>query len=197
MALRSVIPNLSHKQRLFLSLAFLCVLAHASATPIFSYFLSRLLQTFYNGQSNSSTWALAVLGVAIGDAFTNYFMYYLLDICGQAWVDRLRKQAFQRVLDQAKTWFEDDRNTATQLTTCLHESGEEVRSIVTRFSQFILVALTVTVLAVIWSLALCWKVTLVALSCGPVIYAITQGFEKTSGIWNRRSTTAQIGRAHV
>ncbi|KAL4796759.1 P-loop containing nucleoside triphosphate hydrolase protein [Aspergillus venezuelensis] len=196
-ALRSVIPNLSHKQRLFLFLAFLCVLAHASATPIFSYFLSRLLQTFYNGKNESSKWALAVLGVAIGDAFTNYFMYYLLDICGQAWVDRLRKQAFQQVLDQAKTWFEDDRNTATQLTTCLHESGEDVRSIVTRFSQFILVALTVTVMAVIWSLALCWKVTLVALFCGPVIYAITQGFEKTSGIWDRRSTAARVSASEV
>ncbi|KAL4960435.1 ABC transporter ATP-binding protein [Aspergillus stella-maris] len=197
MALRSVIPNLSHKQRLFLFLAFLCVLAHASATPIFSYFLSRLLQTFYNGKNESSKWALAVLGVAIGDAFTNYFMYYLLDICGQAWVDRLRKQAFQRVLNQAKTWFEDDRNTVTQLTTCLHESGEGVRSIVTRFSQFILVALTVTVMAVVCSLALCWKVTLVALSCGPVIYAITQGFEKTSGTWDRRSTAARASASEV
>ncbi|KAL4946648.1 hypothetical protein BDV06DRAFT_218116 [Aspergillus oleicola] len=111
-ALRSILPNLSHKQRVFLFLAFLCVLAHTSATPIFSYFLSRLLQTFYNGQSDSSRWALAVLGVAIGDALTNYFMYYLLSICGQAWIDRLRKQAFQWVLDQAKTWRVQRRSAA-------------------------------------------------------------------------------------
>ncbi|KAL4950434.1 P-loop containing nucleoside triphosphate hydrolase protein [Aspergillus filifer] len=166
MALQSVIPNLSSKQRFFLFLAYLCVWAHASATPVFSYFLSLLLQKFFNGQNDSSKWALAVLGVAIGDAFTYYFMYYLLDICGQTWVDRLRKQAFQRVLDKAKTWFEDDRNTATQLTTCLHE-----------------------MMAIIWSLALCWKVTLVALSCGPVIMLLRRASrgQAASGIGGRRS----------
>ncbi|KAL4784831.1 P-loop containing nucleoside triphosphate hydrolase protein [Aspergillus varians] len=190
-ALRSLIPSLLPKQRVFLFIAILCTLAHASATPIFSYFLSRLLQTFYNKSNESMRWALAVLAIAICDAFTNYLMYYLLDVCGQAWVDGLRKKAFSQVLDQAQKWFEDERNSASQLTTSLHESGEEVRSIVTRFSGFVLVAVSVTVMAVVWSLAICWKLTLVALSCGPVIYAITRGFEATSGVWDRRCNAAR------
>jgi ATP-binding cassette subfamily B (MDR/TAP) protein 1 len=142
-------------------------------------------------------WALAVLGVAIGDAFTNYLMYYLLDVCGQVWIDNLRKQAFQRVLDQAKSWFEDERNTAGELSTCLHESSEEVRNLLTRFSGYILVAASVTLMAVVWSLALSWKLALVALACGPVIYAITRGFETTSGIWDRRCTAARTKTSEV
>ncbi|KAL2827417.1 P-loop containing nucleoside triphosphate hydrolase protein [Aspergillus cavernicola] len=196
-AMRSVLPTLSPKQRLYLFIAALCTLAHSSATPIFSYLLSRLLQTFYNGNSDSMRWALAVLGVAICDAFINYLMYYLLDLCGQAWVDRLRKTAFQRVLDQARKWFEDENNSASQLSTCLHEGGEEVRNIVTRFSHYVLIAASVTLMAVIWSLAMSWKLTFVALSCGPVIYAITRGFETTSGIWDRRCAAARSATSEV
>jgi ATP-binding cassette subfamily B (MDR/TAP) protein 1 len=196
-AMQSIIPSLSPKHRLLLFVGVLCTLAHATATPIFSYLLSRLLHTFYSQTNDSMRWALAVLGVAIGDAFTNYLMYYLLDVCGQVWIDNLRKQAFQRVLDQAKSWFEDERNTAGELSTCLHESSEEVRNLLTRFSGYILVAASVTLMAVVWSLALSWKLALVALACGPVIYAITRGFETTSGIWDRRCTAARTKTSEV
>jgi ATP-binding cassette subfamily B (MDR/TAP) protein 1 len=196
-AMQSIIPSLSSKHRLLLFVGVLCTLAHATATPIFSYLLSRLLHTFYSQTNDSMRWALTVLGVAIGDAFTNYLMYYLLDVCGQVWIDHLRKQAFQRVLDQARSWFEDERNTAGELSTCLHESGEEVRNLLTRFSGYILVAASVTLMAVVWSLALSWKLTLVALACGPVIYAITRGFETTSGIWDRRCTAARMKTSEV
>ncbi|KAL6231095.1 hypothetical protein BDW75DRAFT_248110 [Aspergillus navahoensis] len=196
-ALRSVLPSLGLNHRLLLFVAFLCVLAHASATPIFSYLLSRLYQTWWNRRNDATTWSLAVLGVAIGDAFTNYLMYYLLDFCAQGWVDRLRKQALRRVLNQPRAWFEYERNTAVEITTCLHGSGEEVRSLVARSSAFVLIALTVTLMTIVWSLALCWKLTLVALSCGPVIYAITRGFEATSGIWDRRCTAARASTLEV
>ncbi|KAL4928834.1 P-loop containing nucleoside triphosphate hydrolase protein [Aspergillus undulatus] len=88
-------------------------------------------------------------------------MYCLLDTCGQAWVDCLRKQAFLQVLNQGKVY------------------------VVTQFSQLVL------------SLAICWKVTLVALSTGPVIYAITKGFETTSETWDRRNTAARTSASEV
>ncbi|KAL3466068.1 P-loop containing nucleoside triphosphate hydrolase protein [Aspergillus heterothallicus] len=196
-AMQSILPSLSRTYRALLIVGVLCTLAHAAATPIFSYLLSRLLLTFYNTTNGSMRWALAVLGVAIGDAFTNYLMYYLLDICGQVWVDHLRKSAFQRVLDQSRVWFEDERNTAGELSICLHESGEEVRNLLTRFSGYILVSASVTLMAIIWSLAMSWKLTLVALACGPVIYILTRGFETTNGIWDRRCTAARAKTSEV
>lgn len=65
-----------------------------------------------------------------------------------------------------------------------------MRNLVGHFAGFVLVAATITVLAVIWSLVSCWKLTLVALACGPVIYAITRGFEGTSGRWEKRCNEA-------
>lgn len=188
--MKSIIPNLTNLQRLLLSIGFVCALGHASATPLFSYCMSELFGTFYDKHANATRWSLAVLGVAIGDATVSYFMHYLLELCGEAWVDSLRKKAFHRVLDQPKQWFEDEANTPSKLVACLDQNGEDMRNLVGRFAGFVLVAVMITVLAVIWSLVSCWKLTLVTLACGPVIYAITRGFEGTSGYWEKKSNEA-------
>ncbi|KKK19290.1 hypothetical protein AOCH_000601 [Aspergillus ochraceoroseus] len=196
-ALQTVLPSLTLKQRLYLLVATFCTLTHASATPMFSFFLSQLLRTFYSEHDDGMKWALAVLGVSVFDAFATYSMHYLLELCGQIWIDNLRKRAFERVLDQPREWFEEEQNSPSQISTCLYESGEEVRNILSRLGGFVLVAASVTLMAVIWSLAICWKLTFVALACGPVIYAITRGFERTSGIWDQRCTEARTTISNV
>ncbi|GES62378.1 ABC a-pheromone efflux pump AtrD [Aspergillus terreus] len=186
----TIIPSLNLKQRIYLLFGYICTLAHACATPVFSYCLSQLLQTFYDTHSSAMKWALVVLAVSIGDGIVSYFMHYYLELVGQAWVDFLRKQAFRRVLDQPKKWFEEEENTPSQITASLGQDAEEMRNIVGRFGGFVLLAVAISVLAIIWSLAVCWKLTLIALACGPVIYAITRGFEGTTGLWERRCNEA-------
>lgn len=186
----TILPSLNLKQRIYLLFGCICTLAHACATPVFSYCLSQLLQTFYDTHSNAMKWALVVLAVSIGDGIVSYFMHYYLELVGQAWVDFLRKQAFRRVLDQPKKWFEEEENAPSQITACLGQDAEEMRNIVGRFGGFVLLAVAISVLALIWSLAVCWKLTLIALACGPVIYAITRGFEGTTGLWERRCNEA-------
>lgn len=185
----TIIPNLTSKQRFTLLLGVLSALAHASATPIFSYCLSQLFSTFY-ADSNSAklamTWSLAVLGVSFSDGLASFFMHYLLEYCGEAWMDTLRKQAFQRILDQPRAFFEKEGHAVHRLTSYLDQNGEDMRNLLGRFTGFVIVAVAITAMAIIWSLIVCWKLTLVALACGPVIYAITRGFEGTNGLWERR-----------
>lgn len=193
----TIIPSLTVRQRLCLLFGCACTLAHACATPGFSYCLSQLLQTFYDPQSSAMKWALVVLAVSIGDGTVSYFMHYHLELVGQAWVDFLRKKAFRRVLDQPKKWFEEEENAPSQITTCLGQDAEEMRNIVGRFGGFVLLAVAISVLAIIWSLAVCWKLTLIALACGPIIYAITRGFEGTTALWERRCNEAGTVAAEI
>lgn len=188
--MKTIVPNLASWQRILLLIGFVCALGHASATPLFSYCMSELFGTFYDKHANATRWSLAVLGIAIGDATVSYFMHYLLELCGEAWVDSLRKKALRCVLDQPKQWFEDEANAPSKLVAYLDQNGEDMRNLVGRFAGFVLVAATITVLAVIWSLVSCWKLTLVTLACGPVIYAITRGFEGTSGYWEKKCNEA-------
>lgn len=185
----TIIPNLSPRQRVILFLGIASALAHASATPIFSFCLSQLFSTFYAGTNSAKltmTWSLAVLGVSFGDGLASFFMHYFLEYCGEAWMDALRRRAFQRVLDQPRAWFEEDGHGPHKLTSYLDQNGEDMRNLLGRFAGFVIVAAAVAVMAIIWSLVVCWKLTLVALACGPIIYAITRGFEGTNGLWERR-----------
>ncbi|KAL2013350.1 hypothetical protein VTN00DRAFT_875 [Thermoascus crustaceus] len=188
--LLTIIPRLTISQRILLILGFTCALMHATATPIFAYMLSQLLDTFSlpeNRAQAAMKWSLAVLGLSVCDATVSYLMHYLLEYCGQAWVDALRRQAMSQILDRPRSWFERDENQPSNLTACLDQNAEEMRDLVGRFAGFALVAITIVVIAVIWSFVICWKMTLVGLSCGPIMYGITKGFESISGKWEKRS----------
>ncbi|OJJ71152.1 hypothetical protein ASPBRDRAFT_676107 [Aspergillus brasiliensis CBS 101740] len=193
----TILPNLTRGQKLLLLLGCFSTLGHSMATPLFSYCLSKLLESFYDEQAKASTWSLIVLGIAIGDGVISYLMHYLLELCGQAWVDRLRKRGFRHILDQPRKWFEGAGNEPSQLTTSLNNSAEEMRNLVGHFGGYVLVATSVTVVAIIWCMAVCWKLTLVAVACGPVIYAITRGLEKTTGIWERRCTGVKTTASEI
>lgn len=189
----TIVPTLTPKRRVILFLGVASTLAHASATPIFSYCLSQLFSTFYAGTNSARltmTWSLAVLGVSFGDGLASFFMHYFLEFCGEAWMDALRKKAFERVLDQPRAWFEKDRNSSFRLTAYLDQNGEDMRNLLGRFAGFVIVAASITLMAIIWSLVVCWKLTLVALACGPLIYAITRGFEGVNGLWEHRCSEA-------
>ncbi|KAI2823032.1 hypothetical protein CBS115989_1742 [Aspergillus niger] len=193
----TILPNLTRGQKLLLLLGCFSTLGHSMATPLFSYCLSKLLETFYNKQAKASTWSLIVLGIAIGDGVISFLMHYLLELCGQAWVDRLRKRGFHRIHDQPRKWFEEAGNEPSQLTSSLNHSAEEMRNLVGHFGGYVLVATSVTVVAIIWCMAVCWKLTLVAVACGPVIYAITRGLERTTGIWERRCTGVRTTASEI
>lgn len=191
--LMTVWPILTWKKRITLIWGFFFAAVHAAATPTFSWVFSKLLATFFLNTNRSQTalkWSLSVLGVAIVDTTASFLMHYLLEACGQAWIDTLRIEALKRILDQPRPWFDRDENNPTRLIECLDRNAEEMRNLVGRFAGFVFVAINMMALAVIWSLILCWKLTLVGLASAPILYAITRAFESVSGNWERKSNDA-------
>jgi len=193
--LATVWPTLSWQNRCVLVLGFIAATVHATATPIFSFVFAKLLATFYlTDRSQRShqalVWSLSVLGVAFMDSLAAYSLHYLLEFCGQAWIDSLRAEALKRILDQPRSWFDIDKNSLTKLTECLDRNAEEMRNLLGRFAGSVYVATVMTIMAVIWSLTLSWKLTLVGLASGPYIYAVTRAFETISGRWENKSNEA-------
>ncbi|KAL8824353.1 MAG: hypothetical protein Q9191_005111 [Dirinaria sp. TL-2023a] len=192
--LYTVWPNLTWRKRMILLCGFACAAVHAAATPMFSWVFAKLLGTFFLPQNERATkalkWSLSVLGVAAVDSTASYFLHYLLEYCGQAWIDTLRVQAMKRVLDQPREWFDLDKNKLTELIECLDRNAEEMRNLLGRFAAFVFVAILMLTMAIIWSLVLCWKLTLVGLACAPAMYAVSQAFETVSGKWEGKSNGA-------
>lgn len=191
--LSTIWPTLTWRKRIVLVCGFLCAAIHAAATPTFSWVFSKLLATFFSSSNHSQEsleWSISVLGVAVVDSSASYCMHYLLEYCGQAWIDTLRIQAMKRILDQPRAWFDRDKNDLARLTECLDRNAEEMRNLLGRFAGFVFVAVTMVVIAVTWSLVVSWKLTLVGLASGPFMYGVTRAFEAVSGKWEGRSNDA-------
>ncbi|KAI9845188.1 MAG: hypothetical protein M1838_001849 [Thelocarpon superellum] len=199
--LATVWQVLDGKHRAILILGFVCAFLHAGATPTFSYLFANLLSTFFAGPDDQKQlaikWSLSVLGVSIGDGLSSYSMHYLLEYSGQAWVDGLRIQAYTRVLQQSQAWFDEEDPSASRIVECLDRNAEEMRNLVGRFVGSAFVAACMTSMAIIWSFAICWKLTIVGLASAPAMYAITRAFETVSGRWESRSNDAAEEAASV
>ncbi|KAL9589874.1 MAG: hypothetical protein Q9203_001329 [Teloschistes exilis] len=198
--LLTIWPTLSWRHRLSLIAGFACAAIHAAATPVFSWVFSKLLSTFFLPEDRSREalkWSLSVFGVGGGDAVAAYFMHYLLESCGQAWVDCLRTEAMKRIVDQPRVWFDRDKNSVASLTECLDRNAEEMRNLLGRFAGFMFVVVVMLLTALVWSLIVCWKLTLVGLAAAPFMYAVTKSYQAINGRWEARCNEAGTATAAI
>lgn len=198
--LLTIWPVLSWRHRLSLIGGFAGAAVHAAATPVFSWVFSKLLSTFFlpeNRSHEALKWSLSVFGVGGGDAVATYFMHYLLESCGQAWVDCLRTEAMKRIIDRPRAWFDRDRNSVASLIECLDRNAEEMRNLLGRFAGFMFVVVVMLLTALIWSLIICWKLTLVGLAAAPFMYAVTKSYQAVNARWEDRCNEAGTAAAAI
>jgi ATP-binding cassette subfamily B (MDR/TAP) protein 1 len=186
-------PNLDIKSRCLLICAVSCALVHAAATPIFGFIFARLLSTFYISSHQSRlalTYALIILGIAIIDGIATYGFQFLFDNCAQTWANNLKMEAMKRILLQPREFFDKEENSLSRLAETLDHFGEEARNLPGRFVGIAVVVVVMLVVAVIWSLVICWKLALVAIGTGPILYAIVASYNAISSRWETLSNEA-------
>jgi ATP-binding cassette subfamily B (MDR/TAP) protein 1 len=186
-------PRIPWSSRLSLFLAILCALVHAAATPVFGFVFARLLSTFYAGSHQYSlalTYALSILAIAITDGLAVYGFQYLFDACAQTWANSLKAEAMRRILLQPREFFDREENSVARLAECLDNFGEEARNLPGRFVGITTVVVAMIAIAVVWCMVSCWKLTLVALATGPVLYAILSAYNAISSRWETRANSA-------
>ncbi|KAI0506658.1 P-loop containing nucleoside triphosphate hydrolase protein [Xylaria bambusicola] len=190
---KTVWPCLGFKERMFILVGSFSSLVVAGSVPAFSIVFANLLAALYkkeNRLESGQKWALILLGIAGSGAIATFLSHYLLEWAGQAWVNELRKQAFNRVLRQPKTWFENPKHSPSRINECLDRNAEEMRNLVGRFAPLLLVVVVMIVASVSWALAISWKLTLVSLASGPFLIAATQGYSAVSNKWELRCNKA-------
>lgn len=99
-------PALDTRNRLRLVLGIASTITHAVASPMFSWVFARLISTLYapdGGSGDTLTWSVAILGIAVADSISCYAFHYLIERCGQKWIDHMRFQAMQKNTRLAST----------------------------------------------------------------------------------------------
>ncbi|KAH4274315.1 hypothetical protein HBI04_004950 [Parastagonospora nodorum] len=190
---KSVWPVLPWRSRILLTMAFFCAVIHASCTPVFAWVFAQLLTTFYNSEDQtkrSLTYAMSILGIAVLDGVAAYLLFYLADSVAQSWAHELKVEAMRRILMQPMEFFDREENSMSRLAETLDHFAEEARNLPGRFAVIFIVIMFMICIAIVWSLAISWKLALVALACGPILFAITKSYNMISSHWERLANDA-------
>ncbi|KAF2814612.1 P-loop containing nucleoside triphosphate hydrolase protein [Mytilinidion resinicola] len=191
--LSTIWPQLDWLARLYLVLAFLTACVHAAATPVFSYVFAHLISTFYistNRSQNAMIYSLSILGLAFVDGAATYVFHFLFEYTAQVWITSTRIEAMKRLLDQPRQFFDEQGNEVSILAECLDHFAEETRNMLGRFTSIIFVVVLMMLIALVWSLISCWKLTLVTIAIAPIMYAVSASYHSISGKWEGHSNEA-------
>ena len=137
-------------------------------TPIFSFLLSSLLFEVSIGARNTELMnkqgysPLLLCGILIG---AKYFLMESTDI---AWITRIRKRAFGKVLVQDKKFFDRQENSPSRLVQILTKDGDDARNLVSVVISQCLVVSAMLGVGMIGALISGWQLTLAGVAIAPV-----------------------------
>jgi len=191
--LATIWPSVHWRTRATLLLGFWGATIHAVATPVSSYILSKLLETYAipGGDGHIALlYSMAMLGIAIVDASHTYLYRFLLGYVGRCWVDNIRGQAVERILDQPKSYFDDPENSVVKMSDTLDRSAEEMVNILASFAGLVFIAALMCAVSILWATVASWKMTLIALAAAPYVLGVTRAFAAVSEKWEAQSNDA-------
>jgi ATP-binding cassette subfamily B (MDR/TAP) protein 1 len=193
-------PSLGWSTRTVLIIGCWGATIHAISAPIFSYVLSKLLRTYFmpkNSERKALIYSMIMLGIAVVDSAHSYLHRFCLEYSAQQWVDNIRGRAIERVLDQPRAFFDKEENAVARLTGNLDRNAEEMRNLIGRFAGLAWTAAVMSIVAVVWALAVQWKLTLISLTAAPYILGATKAYAAVSERWEGWSNTAAEDSAVV
>lgn len=164
------IPN---KRLLFVGFS-LCLVTGA-CTPVFAFLLSKLLSNLGNPDPSTSATviSLCVLLVAFVNGLSVFLKYYLLERCAMGWVVALRREAFSRILQQDKPWFDRGENSSSVLSQAIVKDTHDARSMVATILGQSLVVVFMLIMGLAWAFSSGWELTLVGLGLAPAFVLFT------------------------
>ncbi|UNI24824.1 ATP-dependent permease [Purpureocillium takamizusanense] len=191
--LKTIWPNLGVLQRFIGMLGFITCVVGSAATPAFGYCLGHLVGAMWSSGdkiAEGRRWALYLIGIAVVDGLCRGGGRYLMEMVAQAWVDKVRVEALNRILQQPMPWFDDKTNSPSRISEALERSPEEMRVIVGRFIPIVLTVVGTVSISVIWAMVISWRLTLVVLATLPVVLGAVKGYAVVSTKWEVRCNDA-------
>ena len=179
------LPTLPRRTYLFLGL--LGAVGHGVATPIWSFFLSKLMTIVGSGGTDPSLtkFGLIVLALCAAQALADWFQLYFLYALAAMWTDKIRAEAYARILAQDKTWFDESLHSPVRIVQSLIKDVDDMRllvaSVIGKFTVFVVMV----GFGIIWAITVEWRLTLIGVALAPV-------FAVSIGLNNNMISAAEI-----
>ncbi|MEM1114270.1 MAG: ABC transporter ATP-binding protein [Pseudomonadota bacterium] len=141
---------------------------------LFPWLIMRIIddQLVPGNHGELAGWALALAAVLVGNYLADAVFNYSLQSASQEAIRDIRREMFQRVLYLPRRYFDKTPMgvTLTRLTSDLEAISESFTQGLLSMIRDILV----TVALLVFLLAVSWKLTLVLLLIGPLVYYVTE-----------------------
>ena len=170
------------------SLGIVGMVALAATEPLFPALMKPLLDKGFSGQARDDLWVapLAIVGIFVLRGFLSFVTSYLMSWVANRIVMDLRVAMFERMLTLPTRYY-DDQSTGALISRVTYDVAN-----VTSAATSVLTVAVRDSLAIVgllaWLFYLNWKLTLVALTIGPVIAIVVRLF---SGRLRRASRASQ------
>ncbi|KAL3537332.1 hypothetical protein ACH5RR_000698 [Cinchona calisaya] len=151
-------------------------LCYGLVHPLHSFCLGALISVYFINDHNeiksqTRIYCIAFLGFS-GVAFiANTMQHYHFGIMGENLTKRVREATIAKILTFETEWFEHEGNNTGALCSRLAKEATMVRSLVADKLAFLVQSISAATLSVMLSLALAWKLALVAAVLQPVTIA--------------------------
>ena len=163
------IPN-----KLLLTVGLICAVGHGVSTPVWSFFLAKLMAIVGGGGTDPSLtmWGLVLLAISAAQALVSWTQEYTLFRISAIWSGIIRDKAFSNVLNQDKGWFDESVNSPARLVQSLIKDADDMRQIVASILGKIAVFVSMVGLGIIWAMVVDWRLTLVGIALAPAFAAM-------------------------
>ena len=169
-------PTIPTKSKFIFICGLFFSLLNGAVTPVFAFLISQLVVAVTTGKESTSfvnKYAVVVLLLALANGVTGGLKYFLLELAAMNWIRQVRKRAFQLVMKQDKSWFDQSKNSAPLLVQVLMKDSESARELVSVVAGQFVVVVAMLGIGLIWALVQGWQLTLIGFAIGPVFGAAT------------------------
>jgi hypothetical protein len=183
------LPSMPSKHLVVLGI--LGSIGHGISTPVWSAFLTRLMQAVGTGGDSPGLTenALIVLAISAAQAIAYFLQEFCLNAVASHWTAKIRGDAYASVLSQDKAWFDEPENAPSRLVQILVKDADDMRAlmsqVVAKFSVFV----AMVGLGIIWAMIIQWRLTLVGVAMAPAFAIIIMVNEVLIGKAERRNKT--------
>ncbi|CAA0836769.1 ABC transporter B family member 20 [Striga hermonthica] len=146
-----------------------------SFNPVLAYVIALIVTAYYRTDEKHHVrqeidrWCLIIAGMGIVTVIANFLQHFYFGIMGEKMTERVRRMMFSAMLRNEVGWFDEEENSADNLSMRLANDATFVRaSFSNRLSIFIQDSAAVVV-AVLIGMFLEWRLALVALATLPVL----------------------------
>ncbi|EEB07515.1 M-factor transporter Mam1 [Schizosaccharomyces japonicus yFS275] len=180
--------------RIFVGLGLILALIEGATTPVFSFIISKVLNTFMQTDmgKHAAFWSSMVLVVAFVCGIAKGFCEYVLCFASQQWTDFHRSRAVRCILAQDQTWFDNPRNTPLLCSKTVVNYVTNMRLILTSLLSQLAVAFCMTFIGLLWAFIIGWRLSIVVLALVPVMLISSNVFSIVYVKLEQKCQTATI-----